>query len=166
MRLCRLLTLAVLLACASADDEEARRKAVRMKTSRQLREILAEVAPDAQTAGLSKDDLRELAFEEDAVARWHAMSGAWSDRTDWLLPFDLRRRRLLGRWGRCCQAEGGTHVDELQHAVDYSVDERTPVIASRDGVVAAAVGDFTAARSRRFEMVRKLEPRLRVLCEQ
>ena len=89
------------------------------------------------------------------------MSGAWSDRTDWLLPFDLRRRRLLGRWGRCCQAEGGTHVDELQHAVDYSVDERTPVIASRDGVVAAAVGDFKAARSRRFEMVRKLEPRLR-----
>ena len=50
------------------DDDAAKAKAVRMKTSRQLKEILTEL--DIEHSGLDKDGLRELALKEDAVSRW------------------------------------------------------------------------------------------------
>lgn len=69
----RSLLAALLLAVAvHADDAEAIAKATRMKTSRQLREILVDLGlKDEKSAkSLSKDELREVAIEENAVARW------------------------------------------------------------------------------------------------
>jgi hypothetical protein len=46
--------------------------------------------------------------------------------------------------GRCVQGthSGDTHVDELAHSYDWALPVGTPVLASADGVVAAAVGYF------------------------
>ena len=53
------------------------------------------------------------------------------------LPYPVALRRH-----RCCQTAGGTHADELRHALDFSLPVGTPVLAAADGVVAAAVDGF------------------------
>ena len=53
------------------------------------------------------------------------------------LPYSVALRRH-----RCCQTAGGTHADELRHALDFSLPVGTPVLAAADGVVAAAVDGF------------------------
>ena len=58
------------LTLASADD--AKHKAVRMKTSRQLKEILTELEVPF-VSSIQKDDLRELAYTENAVERWEEL---------------------------------------------------------------------------------------------
>ena len=60
------------LAEVHAEDDEAAAKAIRMKTSRQLREILSELNVDAP-ASLSKDELRVLALNENAIQRWEEL---------------------------------------------------------------------------------------------
>ena len=50
------------------------------------------------------------------------------------LPYPVALRRH-----RCLPSAGGTHADELRHALDFSLPVGTPVLAAADGVVAAAV---------------------------
>lgn len=70
MRISNILLL-VLLASAIAADP-AKEKAVRLKTTRQLKEILTElkikVPKDAD-----KEDLRELALKHDAISKWEEL---------------------------------------------------------------------------------------------
>ena len=72
MRALRWMLLAVMVASCEASDEEAKAKAVRMKTTRQLRQIFDELGIDAP-ASLSKDEMRELALQEDAISRWEEL---------------------------------------------------------------------------------------------
>ena len=65
------LLLVATAGLGSADTDEDRQKAVRMKTSRQLKEILSELGIEHD--GLGKDELRELALQEDAVTRWEEL---------------------------------------------------------------------------------------------
>ena len=65
------VALLATLAVCEDDDEAAKAKAVRMKTSRQLKEILAELG--IEHSGLDKDGLRELALKEDAVSKWEEL---------------------------------------------------------------------------------------------
>lgn len=69
-----LLALFALLALADArtsEEKEAMNKAIRMKTSRQLKEIFDELSIDY--AGLDKEAMRKLAYKEDAVGRWEEL---------------------------------------------------------------------------------------------
>ena len=66
----RISVLFAVLAVVLAEEDAA--KAVRMKTSRQLREILHELDIDAP-ASLSKDDLRKLALDTNAIPRWEEL---------------------------------------------------------------------------------------------
>lgn len=61
-------TIVLLLAAALADDEAAA-KAVRMRTTRQLKEILDDLNIK-YPKNADKDALRELALEEDAVTKY------------------------------------------------------------------------------------------------
>lgn len=67
-----LLLLSVGGAASSREDRAAAEKAVRMKTTRQLKEILTELEikfpKDAD-----KEDLKELALKHDAIARWEEL---------------------------------------------------------------------------------------------
>ena len=63
-----LATLALALAADDA-DEAARAKAVRMRTSRQLREIFDDLGI-AHPAGAKTQTLRDIALKEDAVTRY------------------------------------------------------------------------------------------------
>jgi len=69
---CLLVCGALLASPAAAADAAAKEKAVRMKTSRQLKEILTELKikfpKDAD-----KEDLREIAIEKDALSKWEAL---------------------------------------------------------------------------------------------
>ena len=59
------------ISCAANDDVD-QLKAVRMKTTRQLREIFKELDIDAP-ASLSKEELQALALKENAVSRWEEL---------------------------------------------------------------------------------------------
>ena len=61
-------TIVLLLAAALADDDAAA-KAVRMRTTRQLKEILDDL-DIKYPKNADKDALRELALEEDAIAKY------------------------------------------------------------------------------------------------
>ena len=68
---CTLLLLLLLATTTASEDQAAKEKAVRMKTTRQLKEILAElkikVPPSADKA-----KLQALALKHDAIAKWEA----------------------------------------------------------------------------------------------
>ena len=65
----RTTILALLLAAAALADDEAAAKAVRMRTTRQLKEILDDLNIKYRK-NADKDALRELALEEDAIAKY------------------------------------------------------------------------------------------------
>ena len=65
----RTTILALLLAAAALADDEAAAKAVRMRTTRQLKEILDDLNIK-YPKNADKDALRELALEEDAIAKY------------------------------------------------------------------------------------------------
>ena len=67
-----MLVLALAAVSAVHANDEAKRKAIRMKTSRQLKEIMKEL-DIAHPSSISKDDIRELAYTEDAVNRWEEL---------------------------------------------------------------------------------------------
>eukprot|EP00316_Scyphosphaera_apsteinii_P013240 CAMPEP_0119321714 /NCGR_PEP_ID=MMETSP1333-20130426/56227_1 /TAXON_ID=418940 /ORGANISM="Scyphosphaera apsteinii, Strain RCC1455" /LENGTH=209 /DNA_ID=CAMNT_0007328749 /DNA_START=58 /DNA_END=687 /DNA_ORIENTATION=- len=54
------------------EDKAAMQKAIRMKTSRQLKEIMTELKIDFKRAK-NLDELRKLAYKEDAVGRWEKL---------------------------------------------------------------------------------------------
>lgn len=66
---------AVLLLCVSThtvlgnDEEDGKRRAIRLKTTGQLKKIFAELEINYQET-MTKTQLQELAFEENAVERW------------------------------------------------------------------------------------------------
>ena len=66
------LLLALVSGAKSKEEQKAAAKAVRMKTTRQLKEILAElkikVPKDAD-----KEDLMELALKHDAIPKWEEL---------------------------------------------------------------------------------------------
>jgi hypothetical protein len=71
-----LLVLAALLVdnlclARTAEEKETALKAVRMKTTRQLKEIFDELGIDH--AGLAKQALRKKAYKENAVERWEEL---------------------------------------------------------------------------------------------
>lgn len=51
------------------DEEDEKRRAIRLKTTGQLKKIFAELEINYQET-MTKTQLQELAFEEDAVERW------------------------------------------------------------------------------------------------
>lgn len=67
----------VLLLCLSmtagrtTQEKEATHKAIRMKTSRQLKEIFDELGISHK--GLDKEGLRKKAYKEDAIAKWEKL---------------------------------------------------------------------------------------------
>lgn len=65
------LALALLVAGRTTEERELALKAIRMKTTRQLKEIFDELGIDHK--GLSKDDLKKKAYKEDAVGRWEKL---------------------------------------------------------------------------------------------
>eukprot|EP00324_Dicrateria_rotunda_P000474 CAMPEP_0206166062 /NCGR_PEP_ID=MMETSP1474-20131121/22677_1 /ASSEMBLY_ACC=CAM_ASM_001110 /TAXON_ID=97495 /ORGANISM="Imantonia sp., Strain RCC918" /LENGTH=201 /DNA_ID=CAMNT_0053569829 /DNA_START=1 /DNA_END=606 /DNA_ORIENTATION=- len=72
MRLLVLTACLLLLTDArTAAEKETMQKAIRMKTSRQLKEIFDELGIDHK--GLDKDALRKKAYKEDAVGRWEEL---------------------------------------------------------------------------------------------
>ena len=76
--------LVLLVGAAVADSDAAKKKAVRMKTSRQLKEILSELS--IEHGGLDKDGLRELALKEDAVSRWEELHPEQKPKPRWRTP--------------------------------------------------------------------------------
>ena len=69
----RMAALLVLVAISTAAgkttaEKEAAHKAIRMKTTRQLKEIFDDLGIDHK--GLSKDEMKKKAYKEDAIARW------------------------------------------------------------------------------------------------
>uniref|UniRef100_A0A7S2G9G5 Uncharacterized protein n=1 Tax=Haptolina brevifila TaxID=156173 RepID=A0A7S2G9G5_9EUKA len=88
------LVCVMTLAIAADDvDEAARRKAVRMKSTRQLKEILTELKIEHK--GLGKDDLKELAFTENAVERWEDIHPEKKKRRR--SPEDEEREQIIQR---------------------------------------------------------------------
>ena len=68
-----LLLLACLLACGVArtqEEKDTMQKAIRMKTTRQLKEIFEELGIDSSG---SKEELQKRAYKEDAVGRWEEL---------------------------------------------------------------------------------------------
>ena len=55
----------------TAEDKESMKKAIRMKTTRQLKEIFEELEIDHK--GLSKEELQAKAYKEDAIGRWETL---------------------------------------------------------------------------------------------
>jgi len=55
----------------TAEEKEAMQKSIRMKTSRQLKEIFEELGIDHK--GLDKEGLRKKAYKEDAVGRYEEL---------------------------------------------------------------------------------------------
>lgn len=55
----------------TTEEREARKKAIRMKTSRQLKEIFKELG--ISYASMSKEDMQKVAYKEDAVGRWEEL---------------------------------------------------------------------------------------------
>ena len=70
---CRLAVLLALLAeptlARTTEEKEAMQKAIRMRTSRQLKEIFDDLGIKYSKSAKT-DDLRKLAYKEDAVARY------------------------------------------------------------------------------------------------
>merc|ERR1712087_19424 len=54
------------------EEKQAMQKAIRMKTSRQLKEMMTELGVDHKKTK-SIDDLRKLAYKEDVVTRWEKL---------------------------------------------------------------------------------------------
>ena len=67
------LVILALTAAAELTAEESR-KEVRMKTTRQLTDVLKELKVK-HPVSISKEDLRELALREDAMNRYYALPG-------------------------------------------------------------------------------------------
>ena len=70
----RIFLLAIFLAlatCRTTEEKEQAQKAIRMKTSRQLKEIFDELGISHK--GLDKEQLKKVAYKEDAVARWEEL---------------------------------------------------------------------------------------------
>ena len=89
------------------------------------------------------------------------LADADDSSTVWRLPFNL----YDGSRGCCCSLlailegmcvqgnnSGDTHVKELAWAFDFSLSVGTPVLASADGVVAAAVSCFESGSRANKEM--------------
>ena len=55
----------------TAEEKDAMKKSIRMKTTRQLKEIFDEL--EISHKGLSKEDLQTKAYKEDAVTRWETL---------------------------------------------------------------------------------------------
>ena len=55
----------------TAEEKESMKKAIRMKTTRQLKEIFDELEIDHK--GLSKEELQTKAYKEDAIGRWETL---------------------------------------------------------------------------------------------
>ena len=71
LSLLMLLTGILCVSARTASEKEAMQKAVRMKTSRQLKEIFDELGISHK--GLDKEGLRKKAYKEDAVGRWEKL---------------------------------------------------------------------------------------------
>merc|ERR1719231_1662523 len=71
MRSVLLLACLVLTNARTTEEKELAQKAIRMKTSRQLKEIFDELGISHK--GLSKEELKKTAYKEDAVARWEKL---------------------------------------------------------------------------------------------
>lgn len=67
--LCLLLSVG---AAPSKEERAAKEKAVRMKTSRQLKEILTELKIKVPK-GADKEDLQDIALKHDAIAKWEEL---------------------------------------------------------------------------------------------
>ena len=63
------LLLFVLHSSAAAEGVEDKKKAIRMKSTPKLKEILTDLGVDYD-ASIDKEALRELALKEDALTRW------------------------------------------------------------------------------------------------
>ena len=63
--------LALIVAGRTQEEKELALKAIRMKTTRQLKEIFDELGIDHK--GLNKDELKKKAYKEDAVGRWEKL---------------------------------------------------------------------------------------------
>lgn len=84
-RLLVILVFLSFLGCGRAEeDEEVAKKAVRMKTSRQLKEILSELGIPHD--GLDKEELRELALAENAVPRYEEIHPEKKRKPRWRTP--------------------------------------------------------------------------------
>ena len=66
-----LLALAALLGTGSAagPSTEDKKKAIRMKSTPKLKEILADLGIE-HDAAIGKEELRELVLQEDALTKW------------------------------------------------------------------------------------------------
>ena len=66
--LTKLLLACALLVLANADDADMKRR-IKLKTTRQLNEMLSEAGVEAP-AGADKETLRDLVFENDALTKY------------------------------------------------------------------------------------------------
>ena len=66
--LTKLLLACALLMLANADDADMKRR-IKLKTTRQLNEMLSEAGVEAP-AGADKETLRDLVFENDALTKY------------------------------------------------------------------------------------------------
>ena len=55
----------------TAEEKDAMKKSIRMKTTRQLKEIFNEL--EIGHKGLSKEELQTMAYKENAVGRWETL---------------------------------------------------------------------------------------------
>ena len=67
-RLAKLLLASALLVLANADDADMKRR-IKLKTTRQLNEMLSEAGVEAP-AGADKETLRDLVFDNDALTKY------------------------------------------------------------------------------------------------
>ena len=71
----RMLCLGLAFAAAAAElTTEESKKEIRMKSTRQLKDILKELEIK-HPVSIAKEDLRELALSEDAMNRYYALPG-------------------------------------------------------------------------------------------
>ena len=72
LRTACVLVFFALAAGRTSEEKEAMQKAIRMKTSRQLKEIFDELGVKYSKSA-KVDDLRKLAYKENAVGRWEEL---------------------------------------------------------------------------------------------
>ena len=106
-----LLLLLLLAATTASEDQAAKEKAVRMKTTRQLKEILAElkikVPPSADKA-----KLQALALKHDAIAKWEELHP------------EKKKKKKASRGGPRGWEGGETMADRIFPMMDQDGDDR------------------------------------------
>ena len=104
--------------CSVAMSDAAMEKAIRMKTTRQLREILTEAGIEFKT-GASKEEMRALVWEHDALSIYEAAH-----------PEKAKKKGTKGRGGR--GGGGGAGPDEQQLKMMFAA-----IDTDQDGVLSA-----------------------------